>query len=434
MPQTNWSSLNKKIQKETSPFPCNTLGKGCFFLSFLFFINFSYSQNLVPNSSFEDTISFNNWLSIGQPDFGMIPPWFCAGGSPDYWSESWGGFSQVPDVPNAGFQYPHSGIAFIGIGVYWSGGTFYEYIETPLIHPLVGGKKYCVSFYVSLGNTSMFAIDAIGAYFSNDSIMSPPPIQAGFTIKVTPQIENSRGNYINDTSNWVEISGVFIASGGESFLTIGNFRVDSLTDTLHVKVDSALFSQNVAYYFIDDVSVVAIKEDSANAGKDTTICKGQSCLLGSAAVSGFAYYWSPSLGLDDSTKAQPLASPTIRITYVLRVIDTSYAPSCRGSVTAIDSVTITVRDCTLPPKPPSVFTNKLYPNLNNGTFTLEYNLQNTGVFSLYDVLGQLVLRQYIIGEQGTQQIYASSLSNGIYFWEVISGNDIPVKGKIVIMK
>jgi len=57
----------------------------------------------------------------------------------------------------------------------------------------------------------------------------------------------------------------------------------------------------------------------ANAGNDVTLIIGDSVVLGAnpSAANGYGsylYLWSPAEGLDDPTKANPLASPTVTIT------------------------------------------------------------------------------------------------------------------------
>ncbi|MFA5816804.1 MAG: hypothetical protein WC865_14420 [Bacteroidales bacterium] len=64
----------------------------------------------------------------------------------------------------------------------------------------------------------------------------------------------------------------------------------------------------------------------ANAGNDVTLITGNSVVLGAnpSAANGYGsylYVWSPALGLDDPTKANPLASPTVTTTYLLTVND-----------------------------------------------------------------------------------------------------------------
>jgi gliding motility-associated-like protein len=48
----------------------------------------------------------------------------------------------------------------------------------------------------------------------------------------------------------------------------------------------------------------------ANAGSDTTICSGNSILLGVPPVSGYTYSWSPATGLNNPTSANPTATLT----------------------------------------------------------------------------------------------------------------------------
>jgi hypothetical protein len=81
----------------------------------------------------------------------------------------------------------------------------------------------------------------------------------------------------------------------------------------------------------------------------------------------------------------------------------------------------------------------IYPNPNNGSFTLSYYLNNSQLPTLNsqllitDIAGRQVYSKTITGIEGKENI-SLPLNNGIYFWELISGNDIPVKGKIVILK
>lgn len=72
-----------------------------------------------------------------------------------------------------------------------------------------------------------------------------------------------------------------------------------------------------------------------DAGPDTATCPGIPVQIGSAAVPGWTYSWSPATGLDDPTIAQPTASITQTITYVLTATD---AAGCSGS----DSITVSL--------------------------------------------------------------------------------------------
>ncbi len=57
-----------------------------------------------------------------------------------------------------------------------------------------------------------------------------------------------------------------------------------------------------------------------NAGNDTTICQGACVTLN--ATGGIQYTWSPGIGLNDSTIANPIACPSVTTTYVVTGVDT----------------------------------------------------------------------------------------------------------------
>lgn len=72
---------------------------------------------------------------------------------------------------------------------------------------------------------------------------------------------------------------------------------------------------------------------TVTVSNDTTICNGTCAQLN--ATGATSYIWSPSLGLSDSTIANPVACPTITTTYIVSGIDTN---NCTSS----DTVTVTV--------------------------------------------------------------------------------------------
>jgi len=75
---------------------------------------------------------------------------------------------------------------------------------------------------------------------------------------------------------------------------------------------------------------------TATTGNGVTICNGKSVTLGSAAIAGHTYYWTPAAGLSSTTISNPVASPSVTTTYTLT--ETITATGCQKS----NSVTITV--------------------------------------------------------------------------------------------
>lgn len=83
-----------------------------------------------------------------------------------------------------------------------------------------------------------------------------------------------------------------------------------------------------------DTIVVTVRGNLVvEAGRDTTICIGQSVRLGSTAGEG-TYLWTPEAGLDDPHSATPIATPGQTTTYI--VFHTA------GLCTGYDTVVVTV--------------------------------------------------------------------------------------------
>ncbi len=206
--------------------------------------NANAQSNLVPNFSFETTTCCPTQGNELFNSSNCVPTWFSpTSGTPDYFNLC----SPSLSVPNTtiGYQNAKTGGAFAGVAVH-ENPNVREYIEIQLSSPLVSGKDYCVEFYVCLAEYSGMAADMIGAYISSSMVQQP----TNFNLPYIPQISNQAGNHLLDTMNWVLISGTYSATGGEQYITIGNFYDDASTSTVSLGIGP------ISYYFVDDVSVV----------------------------------------------------------------------------------------------------------------------------------------------------------------------------------
>lgn len=234
---------------------------------------FSFSnyiaQNLIANSSFENTInnydcsgSYANY-QISAPVFGapFIDSWLGVQ-SPDYFNTSC--FSPSPyqygygtPANRFGYMQPKTGIAYSGFLVFAIQGEYKEFVFQHLSSPLILGKSYCLSFYVSRADRNQYTIKNIGAYLSATIPSSNSPVSNYFNF--IPQVVNQSG-FITDTTQWTQIQGCFTANGGEEYITIGNFNYNVNTDTLYVGTNhpDPLYTNplyDYSYYYIDDVSL-----------------------------------------------------------------------------------------------------------------------------------------------------------------------------------
>ncbi len=346
------------------------------------------AQNLVPNPSFEYTDSCKNaqlihllggWCSIGG-----------GGGISAYYNPCLNDvtfntpvqYSIASGCPYS-YQLPHTGQAYIDLlGLIPSSpSTEGNYPFVKLLDTLKTGKTYCVTYFVSLFNGCNYSIDKLGALFTP----TPFACWAGMTPTVaieglyTPQIVSPTGFALEDTLNWMEISGVFTATGTEAYMTLGNFYTNAQH---YIKNSYPTNCNGVAEYYLDDVSVEEVQ--LAKCKNDTSICPTDSVILGNNISEATSYIWLPNVGLSCNTCANPKASPNATTTYTLTKIQ------CKAITTA--TITVTVKtDCT--PKVilseiPNVFT----PNGDgiNDTFNFSIVGASDVSFTIYNRWGNLI--------------------------------------------
>ncbi len=208
-------------------------------------------QNLVINGSFEDTSRHSNGILRAND-------WIDAtSSSPDFFHPNRGIPYSIAPSNFAGFQLAKNGVGYFGLILYSpynSNGR--EYIQGKLSVSLQQDSIYCFQLYISLADSSHYAIKRnLGVYFSNQRVDSSQ-IQHRL-LHLNPQITFDTTTFFTDKQNWVAVSGGFKAQGGERFFVIGNYDADSLLDTLRLAGGgSQIYHQNTYYYF-DDVSLVA---------------------------------------------------------------------------------------------------------------------------------------------------------------------------------
>lgn len=222
-------------------------------------------QNWVPNGDFEEYSPCPTDISQLESALDWITP--TDDGTSDYFNQC--SSNSLVDVPNngVGYQVAHSGVGYAGIYCFdiFLGYLLHyrEYLEVPLTSALVNDSCYHFEMYVSLANSSAYAVSSMEVYFS-DALISNVPTDG--PLPFIAQINNSTG-FVSDTLNWTVISGDYTAHGGESYLLIGNFKDDDLTDTLMVNQAAGL--EKYAYYFIDDVSLSSCSGSGTGIGNPT---------------------------------------------------------------------------------------------------------------------------------------------------------------------
>lgn len=283
------------------------------------------AQNLVPNPSFEEFTSCPS--NTGHIDSALH--WYSPTGAT---SDLCNSCANIPDdyvgVPNNqwGNQAAMDGVGYAHIISYYPynlGPYLYrEYVQVKLTESLDANRKHIVSFFVSLSETSRWAIDGMGAYLSATPISGPygRPLNS-----YTPQIRNPDNYTLGNKQSWVEIKGEYIAQGGEEYITIGNFKDDGPS----LKIVTVKPTGRSSSYYLDLVSVIPIR---MTISEDAYICPGETVIL--KADSSETYHWVSSDDLSQriSSSKRISVSPSRTTTYY-----------CYGSIDTV-SVTVFVTD------------------------------------------------------------------------------------------
>jgi hypothetical protein len=230
-------------------------------LLFFLFPLVTFAQNLVLNPSFEMIDACPN--SLGQfykADF-WTSPVDTLQTSPDLFHTC--ATSTLVTVPNnfSGSQLPHSGGAYAGIittSLFPQGSgslnNYREYLQGELTVPLVAGKEYTISFWVSPSDNWKYGTPKLGMHLRNNQI---GPFQNQATnsfLPITPQLIND-SIPLNNTSTWTQLEWTYNAVGGEQYFIIGHFDNDTIMNLTTVNPNATGGYANQAYYYIDDVSI-----------------------------------------------------------------------------------------------------------------------------------------------------------------------------------
>lgn len=202
--------------------------------------NYILAQNLVPNPGFELFFDCPN----GLQQLKKTKNWYAGNtGTPEYYR------TDCKFVEGKA----HYGKGYTGLILFGGYSDIVEYIGVELLDTLKEHTPYCVSFYTRARSSVMY-IDQIGVLFSREKtyldmwapIYQPAQVTSKYNEPIVPEL------------GWHEVTGNFIAEGGERFLTIGNF----VQPERHTKYVDEWYGDYEpgwnSYYLIDDVSVVEL--------------------------------------------------------------------------------------------------------------------------------------------------------------------------------
>jgi hypothetical protein len=386
-------------------------------LILLFFVFELRSQNLVSNWSFETYTACPN--ATGQLPNATF--WYCASSCGEYWNVCGTPPYNVPSSLAFYYQFPKDGNAFISLQT-WS-GNYREYAQTKLIDTLKNGLCYYVEFYVNVPNGCKNGINNISANLSQIAYSSSTPLN------IPSQITRYGNPIIKDTMNWVQIAGIYQASGGETYLTIGNMQNDASTLTGTIQPTGA--SGGVQLF--DAVSVYSINPTGPLpwSYRDTTVNYGDSVYIGNYLGGSLNQSWSLLGGGFVGNGAGVYVKPTITSNYVVSFTLCGVVRTDTLKVTVNGGVGISESE-----KRNAEFI--ISPNPNNGLINLEIlndqfaNDASTTLSTeirIMNIVGKEMKKEKIKNKK--QEIDLRELESGIYYLRIEKDNKIVVVKKII---
>ncbi|EAQ99668.1 OmpA family protein [Maribacter sp. HTCC2170] len=210
----------------------------------------TFAQNLIKNPSFEKFDKCPDQLGNFDSD---VQNWSSPTiGSTDYFN----GCSIAMGTPKNfnGSQPADFGVGYAGLYLY-APDDYREYLQAELSQTLEKGKKYKISFYVSLAERSDFAIKEFGVLFSENKLHFPIRKELSkmhlYRDKKNEYntLEISSSNFLEDTKEWVLLEKRFNAKGTENYITLGNFKNNKRTRRFKTKRNA----KQGSYYYIDMV-------------------------------------------------------------------------------------------------------------------------------------------------------------------------------------
>lgn len=369
---------------------------------------FAQNVNLVNNPSFELTLPVDTaggwdkalyWSAIDSTDCAAYILATKKGGTVPYF---------------VGFQWPRSGENYVASTFYCDQSTCPSsdrlYPRNRLKLPLKPNTKYCAKYFIVNTNNCVVGIDSYGALFEGSILDTNKTCLVPMTSYV-PQIEYI-GGIVADTLKWVPITGTFVATGGEKYMVLGNFRSNAVTNT--AVINPTFLPTLATDILIDDVSLIEY-DLPAYAGRDTSIAPGDSVFLGRLPEPGLdelCTWYKPPSTVPVDTIAGFWVNPLTTSTYVVRQ-EICGLVKWDTVVIYMDMVGMRHEDALLGQV-------KIWPSPASHTFRIAPaypgSLSSFSSYRMYSTTG-VTATEGVLHESGNE-IDVNGLPNGLYFLEI----------------
>ncbi len=404
-----------------------------------FVTNSQSFQNLVINGSFE---TYTQCPTNNLSKIRYAPPWTGPTTDDTPYLNSCATKWNVPYYAGINNSYYYllakEGVAYTIIFIYHKvfGADYRTYAEVSLMDSLKSGQCYYVEFYASNLQRVKHRCNNISACFTSDTLPTHLLVP-GIIPKIQPHITNYGNPVLPDTVNWQKISGIYVAIGGEKYITIGNFKDNANTDTVNIYPPGSYPYSSLPIgtdIFIDAVSVYSINPNGVLpwSYRDTTINKGDSVFIGNK-MGGLNFHpqWFAENGAYLKTNAGITVSPTVTTKYIVQYTLCGVQRSDTVKVTVPTETDVAIQKLKIINEE-----LKMYPVPANDILNIESEtIDNDEDFelSIINNLGEMIRKEKIIFKESTAKIKTVDLQEGVYLLQ-LKTKDGTVSRKIVISR
>lgn len=217
-------------------------------------------DNLVPNGSFEKG-DVKRLKAYGQLE-DITTDWFAYTDAPlDLFSTDVKSEKVAVPANSYGYEDPSDGNRYAGFRAYTKSPKIARtYFQVRLSENLEANQMYCVSFDISLSDLSKYAVNGIGAYFSDRKETQP---NLGIADR-DAQVMHRADKVMQLMEGWETVCGTVLGTGQEEYMTIGGFNGSRDIEEVKVKKPSSIAGVQTmhAYYFLDNVKIVPVDAKS----------------------------------------------------------------------------------------------------------------------------------------------------------------------------
>jgi hypothetical protein len=406
-----------------------------FFVGFCLHWQVAAQANLVPNPGFEDTLFCPVWGGPNGAAANALRDWYTPNALTEdgFWYHYFNCLYTL--TPNNEYIYiPHNGNGEISLGIVSMDTNKRQYAQCQLIDSMRHNETYYVSYFVkNFFLQSMCVSNGTSLHFSDTAIIRIIPYSfaniqnymRGF-YDIGASVTSFQEEIISDTNKWVKIEGVYLAHGGEQFITLGNFKRNYETNCSY---PIPTLVGKSSRYFYDDITVMHIdsleKPLVAYAGPDTTIHILDSVFIG-RKISNLNCNWYELNGpLIATNTSGVVVKPLVTTTYVVEQFLANQITYDTVTVFVIGGLGITENN--------QQNAVSISPNPNKGTFQIntQHAVDQLPV-SIIDVNGVTIYTTILNTGQTLIQL-PDYVADGVYFVRVNTAeNSLPVVLKMIM--